>query len=215
MGALRSTFPSSMFDRADRWFVRAKSALLGNIPCGRGCCRCCIGPFAITLLDVEELRQGLQTLPAAQRAGIEERASRQVATIEASYPRLGADPILDSWPDDRVDQLVARFADMPCPALQDDGACGLYEFRPVTCRTMGIPIESEGLTNGACDIQTFVPIIRLAQSLRTEEDQLAEEEARLLASGKGRQTLTGDEVLSPYGFLPESDWEIWTPLEGL
>lgn len=205
MEAPRSSFPSSVFNRADHWFRRAKAALLGSIPCGKGCCHCCLGLFPITLLDVEELQRGLRTLPAAPRRRIEERARRQTAAIEATYPHLASDPILDDWPDDQTDELVARFADLPCPALQEDGACGLYEFRPVTCRTMGIPMETHGMVNGACDRQTFVPLIRLSQSIRAEEDRLAEQEARLLESGRTGRALAGDEVLLPYGFLPESN----------
>jgi Fe-S-cluster containining protein len=203
MQARPSSVPSSIFDRADHWFRRAKAALLGSIPCGKGCCRCCIGPFPITLLDVEELRRGLRTLPRAPRRRIEERARRQAAAIQATYPHLARNPILDSWPDEQIDELVTRFADLPCPALQEDGACGLYEFRPVTCRTMGIPMETGGMVGGACDTQTFVPIIRLSQSIRTEEDRLAEQEARLLERGRPGRALPGDEVLLPYGFLPE------------
>jgi Fe-S-cluster containining protein len=215
MEASRSSIPSSIFDRADHWFFRAKSALLGTIPCDKGCSRCCVGPFAITLLDVDRLQRGLQMIPVGTRKQIEERARRQVAAIEARYPHLTADPIVDECPDDQIDQLVTQFADVPCPALQDDGSCGLYEFRPVTCRTMGIPIETAGLVNGACDIQTFVPVVQLSRSLRTEEDRLAEEEARLLEIERRRRALSGDEVLLPYGFLPESHRTNWTPLEGL
>jgi Fe-S-cluster containining protein len=211
MGAPRS----SIFDRADHWFSRAKSSLLGGIPCGKGCCGCCIGPFAITLLDVEELQRGLEMIPIGKRKQIEERARRQVAAIEARYPHLISNPIVDSCPDAQIDQLVTQFADMACPALQDDGSCGLYEFRPVTCRTMGIPVETAGLVNGACDTQTFIPVVRLSQSLRTEEDGFAEEEACLLERERSRRALTGDEVLLPYGFLREAYRTNWTPLKGL
>ena len=196
---------SSIFERADDWFLRAKSALLGVIPCEKGCCRCCIGPFAVTLLDVEELHRGLRSIPAIGREKIEARARRQVAAMEAQYPRLAIDPALDNYQDDLIDQLVTQFADMRCPALQDDGTCGLYEFRPVACRTMGIPTESAGTVRGACEIQTFIPIVRLSESLRTEDDRLAEQEARLLERGKTSEAFRGDEVLLPYAFVMESN----------
>jgi Fe-S-cluster containining protein len=191
---------SSIFERADDWFFRAKSALLGAIPCAKGCCRCCIGPFAVTLLDVEELRRGLESIPAIRREEMEARARRQIAAIEAQYPRLAIDPVLDNYPDDLIDRLVTEFADMRCPALQDDGTCGLYEFRPVACRTMGIPIESAGTVYGACEIQTFIPVVRLCESLRTEDDRSAEDEARLLERRKRSEAFPGDEVLLPYAF---------------
>jgi hypothetical protein len=80
---------------------------------------------------------------------------------------------------------------------------------------MGIPIETAGLVNGACDIQTFVPVVQLSRSLRDEEDRLAEEEARLLEIGRSRRALTGAEMLLPYGFLLEPNRTNWTLLEGL
>lgn len=204
MEAHRSSLPLSIYDRADRWFFRAKAALLGNVPCAKGCCHCCIGPFPITLLDAEELRRGLQELPAVQRQNIEERASLQTTLIETAYPDLATDSLLDGWPDCKVDELIARFADLPCPALQEDGSCAVYTFRPLTCRTMGIPVEADGMVNGACDIQTSVPILRLSQPLRVEEDRLAEHEARLLEMERRRRSSTGEESLLPYGFIPES-----------
>jgi hypothetical protein len=204
MQAARSC-ASSIFERADDWFFRAKSALLGAIPCEKGCCRCCIGPFAVTLLDVEELHRGLQSIPARRREEMEARARRQVETIEAQYPRLATNPALDNYPDDLIDRLVTQFADMRCPALQDDGTCGLYEFRPVACRTMGIPTESAGTVHGACEIQTFIPIVKLSGSLRTEDDRSAEEEARLLERRTSSEAFRGDEVLLPYAFNMESN----------
>ena len=204
MEALRPSFPSSIFDRADHWFVRAKAALSGNVPCGRGCCHCCIGPFPITVLDAEELRRGLQALPTVERQDIQERARRQTAAIESAYPDLAADPILDGRPDWKIDELVARFADQPCPALKENGSCALYSFRPITCRTMGIPTETRGMIHGACEIQISVPIIRLSRPLRIEEDHLADQEAGLIEMEKSRRSFTGDELLLPYGFFPAS-----------
>ena len=139
----------------------------------------------------------------AQRLKIEETALRQTAAMEAAYPCLADNPILDDWPDSKTDELMVRFADWPCPALQQ-GSCAVYEFRPVTCRTMGIPTKTEGMVNGACDVQTSIPVIRLPHSLRVEEDWLADQEARLLDTAKTEGSLKGDELLLPYGFLPES-----------
>ncbi len=199
----RASVISSIFERADFWFLRARAALLGRIPCGKGCFHCCIGPFPITRLDAEALHRGIQRLPVAQRLKIEETALRQTAAMEAAYPCLADNPILDDWPDSKTDELIARFADWPCPALQQ-GSCAVYEFRPVTCRTMGIPTETDRMVNGACDVQTSIPVVHLPHSLRVEEDWLADQEARLLDTARKERSLEGDELLLPYGFLPES-----------
>jgi Fe-S-cluster containining protein len=192
----------SLHDRASDWFAHAHAAVLGAVPCRRGCSRCCIGPFAITILDARLLRRGLTTVSAEVREDIEARANSQVQALERAFPRLADSPFLDDWTDEDQDAVAARFADLPCPALDAQGSCRVYETRPLTCRTMGIPIELNGAVQGACDVQTAVPIVRLPPVFREEEDRLAEEESRALAVME-RSENVGDELWLPYGFLPQ------------
>lgn len=193
-----------LFQHAEGWFQRGQAALLESLPCRQGCTRCCYGPFAITLLDQLELQQGLQTLPLQVFDEIRARAQSQVATMEASFPLLHQSPYVDPWNESDLDNLVTRFSDVPCPALGSDGRCLVYAFRPLTCRMMGLPVESEGIAHGACEVQTFVPVIRVSQALRQEEDRLAETEARLINEQRHITSHDGEEVLLPYGFLPPS-----------
>jgi len=190
--------------KAERWFDRARAALLGALPCRPGCCRCCTGPFPITIRDARDLRQGLQTLPPDARRDIEARARGQASAMEAAFPALAASPFLDDWSDADQDALMVRFADRPCPALGDDGRCRVYAFRPLTCRLMGIPPEAGGLVQGACEVQTFVPIVRLSRALRAEEDALAVEEAAVLDG-------TEEELPITHGFLPGGAWDETAP----
>ena len=135
----------SLHDRASNWFTRARAALLGALPCGRGCSRCCIGTFAITVLNsTAMLRQGLSALSPSDREDIENRARNQVAAMTQAFPRLAGAPFLDDWSDDERDEVAERFAEAPCPALDRNGSCRVYEVRPVTCRNMVIPIERGG-----------------------------------------------------------------------
>ena len=193
-----------LFQHAEGWFQRGQATLLESLPCRQGCTRCCYGPFAITLLDQLELQQGLQTLPLQVFDEIRARAQSQVATMEASFPLLHQSPYVDPWNESDLDNLVTRFSDVPCPALGSDGRCLVYAFRPLTCRMMGLPVESEGIAHGACEVQTFVPVIRVSQALRQEEDRLAETEARLINEQRHITSHDGEEVLLPYGFLPPS-----------
>jgi Fe-S-cluster containining protein len=194
-----------LFVQSEQWFHRARASLLGKLPCRRGCSRCCIGPFAITILDIDELRRGLATLPEQARRDIESRARAQVVAFESAAPRLRTSPFLDDWPDAELDRLAEQFAELPCPALDGDGACRVYPFRPLACRTMGIPTESEGLIQGACEIQTSVPLIRPSRAIREEERQLAEQEAGEIAALRETRTATGEEVLLAYGFLTDRE----------
>ena len=193
-----------LFQQADRWFQRGQAALLDSVPCRQGCTRCCYGPFAITLLDELELQQGLQALPSQAQRDIQLRAQDQVAAMEAAFPRLTQSRHLDQWSEQDLDDLVTRFGDLPCPALSSDGSCLVYAHRPITCRLMGLPVETDGLVHGACEVQTFVPVIRVSQALRQEEDRLAEKEAWLIAERRQITSSDGEELLLPYGFLSPS-----------
>lgn len=123
-----------------------------------------------------------------------------------AFPALKQSPSLDHWDDRDIDALVGQFASVPCPALHSDGSCKVYEDRPLTCRLMGIPVDEAGTVQGACEVQTSVPLIRLPRSLRREEQHLAGLEATLLSIRKvesDRPSPQGEEVLLPYGFLPQ------------
>lgn len=196
-----SPLPLPLFQQASHWFRRARASLLGAIPCSQGCCQCCIGIFPITRLDALELQRGLDTLPSAHKLTVVARAREQIALLEAAYPVLQSKPGLDSWMDSSLDDMVERFGDLPCPALAADGSCSVYAFRPITCRTMGIPSETNGMVHGACTVQTAVPIVRLSPSLRTDLHRLAEDEAIALSTLHSAQLESDDELLLPYGFV--------------
>ena len=189
--------------KTDEWFKRANAALLSQVPCRAGCSHCCVGPFPITELDVSLLQEGLKSLPLDQRQGIEQRAREQVSALETAYPRLRQSRYLDRWPDTDIDRLVSDFQRDPCPALGGNSLCLLYDYRPLTCRSMGIPTEERGTVSGACAVQTFVPIVRLSASLRSEEQELAGREAAELDAHRTVSGADGEEMLLPYGFLPE------------
>lgn len=192
-----------LFARADAWFECSHAALNHALPCRRGCFRCCIGPFAITILDVLELQRGLQILPASTRRDIQSRAATQVTLFEETFPSLRTSPFVDAWPEQQLDAVAEQFAELPCPALDTDGSCRVYAFRPLACRTMGIPVERDGLVEGACEVQTFVPITRLPSRFRKAEQDLARNEAREMKTLRRTHPGIGEDVLLAYGFLPE------------
>ena len=78
--------------------------------------------------------------------------------------------------------------------------CSIYASRPLTCRSMGIPTRKDELIDGACDVQTFVPIVRLPASLVAEDEMLATLETNALAA-LPEATAEGEEVMLPYGFV--------------
>lgn len=82
-----------------------------HIECRAGCSDCCRQRFTIPTIEAELLLEGLDAADADRRAAI-------VARAHAHHPAQGD----------------------PCPVLDDDGRCSLYEHRPRICRKYGIPL---------------------------------------------------------------------------
>lgn len=145
-GALIQIVDAALGDAARRsgeWLV-----------CRPGCTQCCVGVFAINQLDAVRLQQGLARLEKTdpQRAGrIRFRAQDSVRRLSAEFPGIAMTGVLDEGPED--DERFAEFAnDEVCPVLDPaTGLCELYEARPMTCRTFGPPVRSDGGL-GVCDL---------------------------------------------------------------
>jgi Fe-S-cluster containining protein len=99
--------------------------------CRPGCTQCCYGPFEISQLDAQRLRQGLEELESRDplRAGAVRERSRQAA------------------------RLTHFSDDDPCPVLDPEtGTCDLYASRPITCRCFGPPVHCDSGTVGVCEL---------------------------------------------------------------
>ncbi|OQW44344.1 MAG: hypothetical protein A4C66_07905 [Nitrospira sp. HN-bin3] len=195
------SFP--LFQQTAQWFERAHAALLGELPCRRGCFHCCVGIFPVTVLDQQVIRFGLSKLPDSQRERIMDTAEDQVRQLTAGVPQLLSNRFMDHWPEQDCEQVIQQFSAWPCPALESDGGCAIYQFRPLVCRSMGIPQEDSGLVDGACTVQTAVPLIRLSRTIREEENRLAAREAEQLETLRDQQGAAGEEMLLPFAFMPE------------
>ena len=196
--------PAPLFEKTARWFHRANAALLGNLPCTQGCTHCCIGLFPVTILDRQALQRGLRTLPDEHRNRIERTAAEQVTALTAAAPQLNTNRFIDQWSEEEGQQLTERFDTWPCPALEQDGSCGLYEFRPLVCRSMGVPPDDGNCVSGACAVQTAVPLIRLSKTIREEENHLAGMEAEAIEALRYHAGAEGEELFLPYAFLPDA-----------
>jgi Fe-S-cluster containining protein len=114
------------------------------LACRPGCSECCIGPFAITSLDVRRLREGLSVIDPVAAARVRDRARASAARLRRGYPgdTLG-----------RVLGEDAAGEDEPCPALDPETrTCDLYAWRPVTCRTFGPPVHFGGESLAICEL---------------------------------------------------------------
>jgi Fe-S-cluster containining protein len=124
------------------------------LACRPGCTQCCVGVFAISELDALRLQEGLRVLanedpPRARK--VVKRAHQSASRLAPEYPGDARTGILG-----RDAESQARFEDFgndePCPALDPDtGLCDLYVARPLTCRSFGPPVRTEGGL-GVCEL---------------------------------------------------------------
>ncbi|MCU1348322.1 MAG: hypothetical protein JWO56_1352 [Acidobacteria bacterium] len=124
----------SILDRADGFFRSVAATQTQNLQCGRGCSLCCYGLFEIGSGDVPILAEGLAKLHPSRRKKIIRRALAIVA--QSRHPNLRECSPVDK------EAFFDRTAAVPCPNLDDSGACMVYESRPLVCRTFGLPLRN-------------------------------------------------------------------------
>ena len=113
-----------------------------------------MGVFAINQLDALRLQRGLADLEKTNPRRAERIRSRARASAErlaAEFPGNAQTGVLDEGPE--ADERFAEFAnDEVCPVLDPEtGLCELYDARPMTCRTFGPPVRSDGGL-GVCEL---------------------------------------------------------------
>jgi Fe-S-cluster containining protein len=179
----------------------------GNwLACRPGCHQCCIGVFAISQLDAENLREGLTMAEAGVAQRIRTRAAESRARLRTEFPGDPTTGLLFTEP--QHEEAFADFAnDEPCPVLDPDtGTCDLYEFRPVQCRTFGPPVRDEDDHLTVCELcfvdapTDEVARCEMNQSWRPLEDELiavAEQQTGLHGPTIVAFALSLDEPASP------------------
>lgn len=151
-----------LLQQFDRWQADARARHPGVIPCRAGCTACCDGPFDISIADVLLVREAVAALPEHLRAPMVARARAQVAQMTALEPGWTAPWDIRTIGDARFDRISDALADLPCPALDDTGACLIYHARPMICRLMGLGLvtESGDVIENGCPIQDRFPAYR-------------------------------------------------------
>jgi Fe-S-cluster containining protein len=114
---------------ADAEFERGRRVHGSRILCAPGCSSCCSQVFQITEPEAARISAHVACLPAAERERMRARALEHLRQRAALFS-----PSPETWGE------TARGGGPPCPALTPDGACGIYDARPVMCRKFGVPI---------------------------------------------------------------------------
>jgi len=171
--------PTGEMARAQQAFFDAYGQFLSysidansiKVSCGRGCDRCCHHyPTSIHALEIALLyrnllsRPDLEDLISSCRSRVDDFEGWKDFTDE-TYPKRSAS--------DKEDLALEHYYDERnrCPFLGGDGACTVYEHRPMTCR-MYIATsdprfcEAEHVTDDEADIFTIPPDESIAARLQ-------------------------------------------------
>lgn len=159
--------------RADQHFREVLADQPQNLQCRRGCTLCCYGSFEISAADVPMIAEGLAHLEPAQRLRILERAETMIR--EARHPNLR------EATEREKKEFFNRSASIPCPALDDSGACSIYEYRPLVCRTFGVPLrDGRNFSGEVCELNFTAASdqekLRAAWDLQWEDELGPEDE---------------------------------------
>jgi Fe-S-cluster containining protein len=122
------------------------------LACKPGCHQCCVGVFAISQLDADQLREGLALAEPAVAQRIRKRVAESHARLLANFPGDPATGLLFTEP--QHEEAFEDFAnDEPCPVLDPDtGTCDLYAYRPIQCRTFGPPVRDADDQLTVCEL---------------------------------------------------------------
>lgn len=175
---------ASTTDRSGPWLA-----------CRPGCHQCCVGVFAISQLDAEQLREGLAATEVEVAQRVRARAAESRARLRAEFPGDPSTGLL--FTDLEHEEAFADFAnDEPCPALDPTtGTCDLYAHRPVQCRTFGPPVRDEDNHLTVCELcfvdapAEEVARCEMDQSWRPLEDEF-------IAAAEQRTNLRGQTIVA-------------------
>jgi Fe-S-cluster containining protein len=191
-----------LLEQLDRWFAETRQRHPGVIPCRPGCTACCHGPFDISLADLRLLETGLAILAPAVREQVRQRGAALLDRMRALEPEWGPPYDVRAMDEERFDRLTEALADVPCPLLDEAGACLVYAHRPMVCRLIGLPMmTAEGeLLENACPIQDEFPAYASLDPQLFDLGRLNDTEAELLESlgnDPGFETIIAAVVAEP------------------
>lgn len=159
--------------QTDALFEKVASQYPQCVKCAPGCDDCCHALFDLSLVEAMHVNIafGKKFGHGQERSRILEEASRTDRALTKFKRELyrkekegaGADVILDK----------ASAMRMPCPLLDKEHRCALYDSRPITCRLYGIPLDIGGKSH-VCGLSSFekghdYPAVRVARIQETLE----------------------------------------------
>ncbi|MDL2285617.1 YkgJ family cysteine cluster protein [Desulfovibrio sp. OttesenSCG-928-F07] len=143
-------------DGVDSLFKQISADFSDCVNCAEGCSDCCHAMFDLPLIEAMYINSKFteQFGFGAERSTILEQADK--ADRQAfKFKRKIFKESQEGRDSNEIMQDAARER-VRCPLLGDDHRCRMYEFRPLTCRIYGVPVNIGG-TSHSCGKSSFKP----------------------------------------------------------
>lgn len=175
-----------------------ETVLEHKIDCAKGCSHCCNMAVDISEFEFPHLRQGLSKLTTGEKEEVKIKAKIR----------------LDKHKDLNFNERLSAFT--PCPLLDKEGTCMIYENRPMVCRTFTSPDSNlcEKMINKDKDEE--IKQLYTSQALSTFFDVaklLAESEKLYMPSGNLRLEWAIYNILSSKEEKEKAEDYVKKPLE--
>ncbi|MDR3362841.1 MAG: YkgJ family cysteine cluster protein [Desulfovibrio sp.] len=172
-------------DNADSLFAKMQATHPDCVLCHEGCSDCCHALFDLPLVEAVYFKRAFDAAfgHGAQRSAILKRASE----TDRKLTRLKRRLFQEEKDGQSKEAIMARAAQikLPCPLLDENDRCLLYDARPVTCRIYGVPMAIAGQGH-VCGFSAFekgksYPTVHL-DKMQARLDDLSRELEKTLRS---------------------------------
>ncbi|NDV24563.1 YkgJ family cysteine cluster protein [Desulfovibrio sp. JC022] len=139
----------------DKTFNKISEQTEDGIKCAKGCSDCCHALFDLTLVEAiyinrkfNEIYSGMERSEIMHEADVSDRHIHKIKrrAFKASQSGASTTEILKE----------VSLARVKCPLLKESNLCALYDFRPLTCRIYGVPMNIGGQAH-SCQKSGFTP----------------------------------------------------------
>lgn len=138
---------------ADQVFERIRQTHPDGVKCHTGCADCCHALFDLTLIEALYINHHFnKKYDGEKKALLIEKcnlADRKIYKLKKEAYKDFKSKISET-------EILMKMAKerVRCPLLNDQDMCDLYEYRPITCRTYGIPTAIGGIGH-TCGLSGF------------------------------------------------------------
>ena len=208
-----------LLGQVDAWFTGCLEAGGTALSCRGGCSACCRGLFDITLLDAFLLKDAFRSLTPAVQEVVLQKCYPRLEELRQRWPGLQPPYLLNSLPDHEWTEMPDD-DETPCPLLDTEGFCLVYNSRPLTCRLHGLPNidhSGEDFEGTTCTLHKGSPLDLPEDILRWRFRDVFNEEIAIFR--KFTKQLTGRsyselDTFIPLALLADYDKADWQRLKG-